>query len=79
MSYANFIILPSSKILRKKPAEVKIEEGSQRHAAIIALGNLMHSLGKKKVRGYYDASIVTKLMKEVLAGNCFTIGLFCVK
>jgi len=75
----NFVILPSSHVLKEKAEELNIKEGSIRNKSIISLGKLMTNLGKKKIRGYYNASTVTKLMKDMLAGNSFTTGLFCVK
>ena len=79
MSYLNFIILPSSHVLKQDPKELNMKEGSDRHRAIISVSNLMKTLGEKKTRGYYDASIVTRLMKNILGGNSFTTALFCVK
>ncbi len=80
MSYFNFIILPSSHILKEKKEELIIKEGSERNKAIIGVATLMETLGKKKMRfGYYDASIVTRLMKNILGGNSMSIGLFCVR
>jgi len=56
-----------------------MKEGSNRHRSIISVANLMKTLGVKKTRGYYDASIVTRMMRNVLGGNSFTTALFCIK
>lgn len=74
----NFFDLPGSEIMLDDPETVRVRQGSTLNKSIIALTTLLKDLSKQGDFVVYDTSVVSKLMKDTLGGNSYTVAIFTV-
>ncbi|EGR27555.1 kinesin-like protein, putative [Ichthyophthirius multifiliis] len=79
-----FIDLPGSEIMLDDPEAIRVRQGSTLNKSIITFTTLIRDIAnqqQKNDHGYYlyENSIVTHLMKDAIAGNCLSVGIFCIQ
>lgn len=81
VSKLDIVDLPGCEILNEDPETVRVKQGSTLNKGILSLSNLMKELATNPHGDYvfYDGSILTQLLKDVLGGNSLTVGLFTLQ
>lgn len=75
-----FFDLPGAEILLEDPDSVKMKQGKTLNRSIITVSNILKDLATGKSDFvYYEASVLSSLMKECLGGNSLGIGIFNIQ
>ena len=78
VSKLDIIDMPGCEVLNEDPEALRVKQGSTLNKGILAANNLMKELATNAHSDYvfYDGSVLTQLLKDVLGGNSLTVGLF---
>jgi hypothetical protein len=76
----HFVDTPGMEKLNDDPEVLRIQEGNSMNRGLLTLAEVITGLARdpRTFFGYED-SVLTKLLKEVLGGNCMTLALFCLQ
>jgi hypothetical protein len=80
-SRLNFFDLPGAEKLHEDVESLRIREGTSLNRGIMAFSDLVKQLSEAIGGGFvrYEDSMMTALLKDVLGGNCLTVGLVCLQ
>lgn len=73
--------MPGCEVLNEDPEALRVKQGSTLNKGILAFNHLTKELASNPLGDYvfYDGSILTQLMKDVLGGNSLTVGIFTLQ
>ena len=81
VSKLDIIDMPGCEVLNEDPESLRVKQGSTLNKGILSLNNLFKELATNPHGDYvfYDGSVLTQLLKDVLGGNSLTVGLFTLQ
>jgi hypothetical protein len=73
--------MPGCEVLNEDPEALRVKQGSTLNKGILSLNNLVKELATHPHGDYvfYDGSVLTQLMKDVMGGNSLTVGIFTIQ
>ena len=81
VSRMHIIDMPGCEVLTEDPEALRVKQGSSLNKSMLALNNLIKDLSTNRHGDYvfYDGSMLTMLMKDILGGNSLTVGMFNIQ